>query len=306
MVISFFMSIHHPGLIGSFLDHLKYQKRYALNTLVSYENDLTGFSDFIATQFLEKDLLKAGPMFVRSWLASLKEKGITSRSINRKISSLKSFYKFQLKEGRLTTNPMGQVISPKSGKRLPQYVEKEDMAVLFKDVEFDEGFAGSTHRLMMLLFYYTGIRQAELISLKEVNVDIYNRTIKVLGKGSKERIIPVDENLIKNIEAYIREKTMLEHEADRTVLLVTEKGKKLYPKYVYQHVKRYLTLVTTITKKSPHVLRHSFATHLTGNGADINAVKELLGHSSLAATQVYTHNNIQKLKDIHKKAHPKS
>ncbi len=306
MVISFFMHLHETGIITAFLDHLKYQKRYSQHTLISYETDLRDYSDFLAVQFSETDLLKATPMIVRSWLAGLKEKGMSSRSINRKISALKSFYKFQLKEGKLMTSPMTQVISPKVSKRLPQYVEKDDMATLFKHVEFDPGFAGRTQRLMLMLLYFTGIRQAELIGLKEVNVDFYNKNIKVLGKGSKERIIPVGEPLLLEIKTYLNEKVMFEHEADRTVLLVNEKGRKLYPKYVYLHVKRYLALITTINKKSPHVLRHSFATHLTGNGADINAVKELLGHSSLAATQVYTHNNIQKLKDIHKKAHPRA
>jgi integrase/recombinase XerC len=300
------MHLHETGIIQAFLDHLKFQKRYSQHTLISYENDLRTFSDFVAVQFSEPDLLKISPTIVRSWLAGLKEKGISSRSINRKISSLKSFYKYQLKEGSLKTSPMTQVISPKVSKRLPQYVEKDDMAVLFKHVEFDPGFAGSTQRLMLMLLYYTGIRQAELIGLKEVNVDFYNKNIKVLGKGSKERIIPVSESLLAEIKTYLGEKIMLEHEVDRTVLLVNERGKRLYPKYVYLQVKRYLAMITTISKKSPHILRHSFATHLTGNGADINAVKELLGHSSLAATQVYTHNNIQKLKDIHKKAHPRA
>ncbi len=306
MVISFFMHLPQPGLIAAFLNHLKFQKRYSQHTIISYETDLRDFSDFILVQYSETDILKATPMVVRSWLAGLKEKGMSSRSINRKISSLKSFYKHFLKEGSLKTNPMAQVISPKVSKRLPQYVEKEDMAVLFKDVEFDEGFAGSTQKLMVMLLYFTGMREAELIGLKETGVDFYNKTIKVLGKGSKERIIPANDSLLAEIRNYLDEKNRLALESDRSILLVNEKGRKLYPKYVYLQVKRYLSQVTTIEKKSPHILRHSFATHLTGNGADINAVKELLGHSSLAATQVYTHNNIQKLKDIHKKAHPRA
>ncbi len=306
MVISFFMQ---PGLqqnIQSFIDYLKYQKRYSQHTIISYQNDLAGFFDYLQVQFSETALQGIKSTFVRSWLASLKERGISSKTINRKISTLKSFFKYHLKQGTITVSPMSTIISPKVSKRLPQFVEKQDIATLFEHVEFPDDWNGATQRLLMQILYNTGIRKAELINLKESQADKINSTIKVLGKGNKERVIPVSSELIGTITNYLIEKDKYFKEADRVVLLVNSKGKKLDPKYVYNVVQQYLSMVTTIDKKGPHILRHSFATHLTNNGADLNAVKELLGHSSLAATQIYTHNTIEKLKDIHKKAHPKA
>ena len=201
---------------------------------------------------------------------------------------------------------MATITSPKVGKRLPQFVEKKDIDTLFDHVEFPDNWTGRTDRLLLQILYNTGIRQAELIGLKEGQVDYRNCAIKVLGKGSKERIIPVNNILLQELKDYAAEKKKQFADADTVFLLINEKGKKLYPRYVYNVAKKYLSLVTTIGKKSPHILRHTFATHLTNNGADLNAVKELLGHSSLAATQVYTHNTIEKLKDVFKKAHPKA
>jgi integrase/recombinase XerC len=191
-------------------------------------------------------------------------------------------------------------------KRLPQYVEKKDIDTLFDYVEFPTDFTGQTEKLLMQIFYNTGIRQAELINLKQSQVDIHNSTIKVFGKGGKERIIPVSNQLIGDTKHYIELKKQLTSIRDADFLFISEKGHKLYARQVYTIVRKYLSLVTTIDKKSPHILRHSFATHLTNNGADLNAVKELLGHSSLASTQVYTHNSIEKLKDVFKKAHPRA
>jgi len=293
-------------IIQSYLDHLKYQKRYSRHTILSYETDLIAFFDFIEIQFGESKPENIKPSFIKSWLASMKEKSLTSKTINRKISSLKTFFKYQLREQAITVSPMVTIISQKVSKRLPQYVEKNAMNTLFHSVEFPQGWKGKTDKIIMELLYNTGMRQAELIGLKEHNIDISNSTIKVLGKGSKERVIPVSNILIRSLKQYLADKKILIGKADPTYLLVNEKGKMLYPKYVYHVVKKYLGYVTTIDKKSPHILRHTFATHLTNNGADLNAVKELLGHSSLAATQVYTHNSIEKLKDIHKKAHPKA
>ncbi|MEI9956055.1 MAG: tyrosine-type recombinase/integrase [Ferruginibacter sp.] len=201
---------------------------------------------------------------------------------------------------------MATIISPKVNKRLPQFVEKADINTLFSYVEFPDDWQGKTDRILLQLLYNTGIRQAELISLKENQIDSYKSSIKVLGKGNKERIIPVSAALLGLLKEYVAEKRKLFEKFDAEVLLVNEKGKKLYPRSVYNSVNKYLSQITTIDKKSPHVLRHTFATHLMNNGADLNAVKELLGHSSLAATQIYTHNSIEKLKDIHKKAHPKA
>lgn len=292
--------------IQSYLDHLKYQKRYSWHTILSYETDLIAFFDFIQFQFGENELQKIKPTYIKTWLASLKEKAISSKTINRKISSLKTFFKYQLKKQVITISPMGTIISPKVSSRLPKYVEKADIDTLFRSVEFSYDWKGKTDKLVLELLYNTGMRQAELIGLKENNIDKGNSSIKVLGKGSKERVIPVSNLLMKSLQQYLADKKTTFENADTTSFLVNEKGKKLYPKYVYLLVKKYLGYVTTIDKKSPHVLRHTFATHLMNNGADLNAVKELLGHSSLSATQIYTHNTIEKLKEIHKKSHPKA
>jgi integrase/recombinase XerC len=292
--------------IRAFTGYLQFQKRYSRHTILAYENDLNQYADFLTTNYADTNITAVTAFMVRSWLASLKEQSIASRTINRKISALKSFYKYLLKQGEIKSHPMTQVISPKTPKRLPQYVEEQDLETLLRHVEYDEGFEGLTQQLILQLLYFTGMRRSELIGLKNSNVDVSNRTIRVLGKGNKERIIPVGENLLERIKEYREAKANLGVEADQEVLLITAKGKKLHDKYVYLIVKKYLALVTTLEKKSPHILRHSFATHLSANGADINAIKELLGHSSLAATQVYTHNNIQKLKDIHEKAHPRA
>lgn len=293
--------------IRLFLEYLKFQKRYSRHTITSYEQDLLVCFDFIQINFNEGELSEIKPTYIKTWLASLKEAGISSKTINRKISSLKSFFKFLLKSQVVSVSPMTTIISPKTGKRLPQYVDETDMQKLFEDVQFTEGWPGRTEKLILQIFYNTGIRQAELIGLKESFIDVSNSTIKVQGKGGKERMIPVSRELIKDITQYINDKKSREDITyDSPYLLNTEKGQKLYPKYVYLVVKRYLGLVTTIDKKSPHILRHTFATHLANNGAELNAVKELLGHSSLSATQIYTHNTIEKLKDVHRKAHPKA
>jgi integrase/recombinase XerC len=300
------MPITTEKTIQPFVDYLKFQKRYSQHTIIAYQTDLIAFFDFMEKKYGSLTLPEIKPVLVKTWLADLKENNIEAKSINRKISSLKSFFKYQLKEQTVTASPMATIISPKIKKRLPQFVEKADTDTLFTYVEFPDDWQGKTDRLLLQLLYGTGIRQAELISIKENQIDNYKKVIKVLGKGNKERIIPVNDELIAAIKEYASDKRKTFEQYDANVLLINEKGKKLYPKYVYNSVKKYLSKITTISKKSPHVLRHTFATHLMNNGADLNAVKELLGHSSLAATQIYTHNSIEKLKDIHKKAHPKA
>jgi integrase/recombinase XerC len=300
------MPINSNKLLQQFLDFLKFQKRYSQHTVISYQTDLIGFFNFVAITFGETPLPDIRPAYVRSWLAQLKENGMESKSINRKISTLKSFFKYLLKEQQIMVSPMSTVISPKVSKRLPQFVEKKDIETLFNYVEFPDNWQGKTDRILLQLFYNTGIRQAELVNLKENQVDSGKNVIKVLGKGNKERIIPVSQLLLDELKNYMVDKRKLLEQFNADILLINANGKKLYPKYVYNTVNKYLSKITTISKKSPHVLRHTFATHLMNNGADLNAVKELLGHSSLAATQIYTHNTIEKLKDIHKKAHPKA
>ncbi|MEO6584379.1 MAG: tyrosine-type recombinase/integrase [Ferruginibacter sp.] len=292
--------------IQQYLDHLTFQKRYARHTIVSYRNDLETCFAFINTQFSETESAQVKATYIKTWLASLKEGKMTSKSINRKISSLKSFFKFLLRNGLIKASPMATILSPKTGRRLPQYVETKDIDRLFTAIEFQDNWQGLTEKLLISILYNTGIRRAELIGLKESNFDVGNSTLKVYGKGGKERVVPISNALQAAIQNYLLLKEKSFTEADRTVLLVKEDGRPLYPKYVYLVVKKYLGFVTTIAKKSPHILRHSFATHLANNGAELNAIKELLGHASLASTQIYTHNTIEKLKDIHKNAHPKA
>src|SRR6185437_5109206 len=300
------MPIPEAYPIREFLNYLTFQKRYSRHTIISYENDLTGFFDFIVLQYNSLELAEIYASVIRSWLASLKENKITSKTINRKISTLKSFFKYQLKMNKIEVNPVSAITSLKISRRLPSFVEQKDIKTLFDYVEFPDTWEGKTNRLLLMIFYQTGIRLSELINIKESHVDTSKGSIKVLGKGNKERIIPVNNNLLKEIEKYTAEKNFNIGETQKDFLFINSKRKKLYPKYVYNVEKKYLGDVSTNERKSPHVLRHTFATHLTNNGADINAIKELLGHASLASTQIYTHNSIDKLKEVHKLAHPKS
>jgi integrase/recombinase XerC len=300
------MHLSYSKYQQQFLDYCRFQKRYSQHTIIAYQNDLASFATFIAKEYDEVAIDAIKTTFIRTWLASLKEDDITSKTINRKISSLRSFFKYLLKQEVVKVNPVSAIISPKMPKRLPQFVEEKDTHNLLENSHFSEGFKGQTEKLALQILYNTGIRKAELINLKEFQIDMSNSAVKVLGKGNKERIVPVSKQLIIDIKNYITEKRRLLGTTEGHFLLVSLKGKPLDPKLVYNIAKKYLSEVTTIDKKSPHILRHSFATHLMNNGADLNAVKELLGHSSLAATQVYTHNSIEKLKDVYKKAHPKA
>ena len=291
--------------INTFLDYLKFEKRYSQYTIISYQNDLEQFFGFLMSQFDAPAIEKITGSFVRSWLAELKGDEMTAKSINRKISSLKSFFKHQMKTGVVTETPMAVIISPKISKRLPSFVEEKDIDTLFEHVTFTDDWKGRTERLVLQLFYSTGMRLSELINLKETQIDPSYQQIKVLGKGNKERILPVEKELMDDLQLYIADKHA-EFKLQVSNIFVNEKGKPLQARSVYSFVKQYLSQVTTIQKKSPHILRHSFATHLMNHGADLNAVKELLGHSSLAATQIYTHNTIEKLKEVFNKAHPKA
>ncbi len=290
--------------VNAFLSFLQFEKRYSLHTITAYSNDLVQFFDFIETQYDKVALEQITGSMVRTWLAGMKETEMTGKSLNRKISSLKSFFKYQIRQERLVKSPMETVISPKITKRLPAFVAEQDMEQLLAHLAFAEGWKGYTEKMVIQLFYATGMRLSELILCKESQLDLGKSVIKVLGKGNKERIIPISKNLSQELANYIQEKP--EAANGNPHVFVTEKGKSLQPRAVYSFVKFYLSQVTTLQKKSPHVLRHSFATHLMNNGADLNAVKELLGHASLAATQVYTHNTIAKLKEVFAKAHPKA
>ena len=287
-----------------FYQYIEFEKRYSRHTLTAYKTDLEQFYDFLDGVFETKDIRQVDHQMVRSWIVELMEQGISTRSINRKISTLKTYFKFLLREETVEHDPLQKVISPKSSKRLPVFVEKNSMDVLLDQLEFDEGFKGIRDRLVIEMFYATGMRLSELININESDLDLTKGTVKVLGKRNKERIIPFGMQLSDQLGCYKAEKQACNFDNDR--LFVTDKGEKLYEKFVYRLVNRYLSAVTTIEKKGPHVLRHTFATHMLNNGADLNAIKELLGHTNLSATQVYTHNSFEKLKSIYKQAHPRA
>lgn len=297
------LSIHTQT--QSFIQYLQFEKRYSPHTITSYRIDLDQFFAFLERQYNNPSLSAITPGFIRSWLADMRTKNMSAKSLNRKISSLKSFFKYQMKVGEIKQSPMTTIISPRVGKRLPSFVTESDMETLQHHVDFPDTWKGRTDELLLNLFYATGMRLSELLGLKDGHVDLANSQVKVLGKGNKERIIPLAANLAKQLYTYAVDKNAKFPDAPSN-LFVNDKGKALYPKYIYNVVKNNLALVTTLQQKIPHILRHTFATHLTNNGAELNAVKELLGHSSLAATQVYTHNTIEKLKDVYKKAHPKA
>jgi integrase/recombinase XerC len=290
----------------SFFRFLEYEKRFSPHTIVAYRNDLTQFSDYLQSQYQLSSASDASHVFIRSWIVSLMEAKISARSVNRKISSLKTYYKFLVREEEIENNPMFKIQSPKVPKKLPVFVEEKNMEKLLDKKTFEHTFDGLREYVILELLYATGIRVSELINLKEKDIDISSQTIKVLGKRNKERIVPLNEGVLEVMECYHMEKKKLETARDSEYFLIKENGDKLYSKFVYRVVRKNLSNITTLNKKSPHVLRHTFATHLLNNGADLNAIKELLGHSNLAATQVYTHNSVEKLKNIYKQAHPKS
>ena len=291
--------------ILSFLNYLEFEKRYSKLTIESYQTDLLQFKNY-CNSINKGELLIADAKLIRGWIVVLLEDDCQNRSVNRKISALKSFYKFLLRQGYISSNPLLKVESLKIGKQLPVFVTENQTDRLFNDVEFGTDFSGVRNKLILDLLYATGIRLSELINLKCKDIDKTNLTIKVFGKRSKERIIPITMEMVRTIDNYLDFIEKEGHSVRIEYLLVTDKGEKLYPKFVYRVVTAAINLVSTQAKKSPHVLRHTFATHMLNNGAEINAIKELLGHSSLAATQVYTHNTFEKLKKIYKQAHPRA
>lgn len=290
----------------AFLEYIQFEKRLSSHTLVAYTNDLNQFIAFLNSVYEIKNVAEVNHTVIRSWVVSLMEQKITPRSVNRKITTLKTFYKFLLRQAIVSENPMLKIQSPKTSKRLPVFVEKENMDILLDNVDFGDDFEGHRNKLIIELFYATGIRLSELINLKQINIDFHLCQLKVLGKRNKERIVPFSNVLKEQIQKYVLSKTELENKQNEEFLFVTKTGTKLYEKLVYRVVNTYLAQITTADKKSPHVLRHTFATHMLNNGADLNAIKELLGHANLSATQVYTHNTVEKLKNIHKQAHPKA
>ncbi|HQW23880.1 MAG TPA: tyrosine-type recombinase/integrase [Bacteroidia bacterium] len=291
-------------VVQSFLQYIRFEKRFSANTVLAYENDLKQFFEFQKKLYEVEAPGDINQSMVRSWMVSMMENGVGARSVNRKITSLKTFYKFLLRRGDVKTNPLLKVISPKVSKRLPVFVDEAKMKLLFTEVNFGDGFDAIRDRLILELLYATGMRRAELIGLTDERIDLYQCQVKVLGKRNKERIIPFTSKLKDLIEEYlIARKEIAPFPAS---FFVSSKGVSMYPKMVYRIVTERLSAVTTLDKKSPHILRHTFATHMLNHGADINSVKELLGHANLSATQVYTHNTIEKLKEVYKQAHPRA
>ena len=288
-------------LQNKFITYLSSEKRFSEHTIKSYTTDLKQFISFLSSEFkIIDEINEISFQIIRTWIASLLEKGLSPRSVNRKISTLKTYFKFLIREGKLIENPMMKVVAPKSKKRLPVFIEEDQIASLLNEVQFEEGFVGQRNRLIIELFYVTGIRLSELINIKISDVDFNNQSIKVLGKRNKERIIPLSSTTINSLNNFI------ENNQKNDFLFTNLDGMKLYTKLVYRLVNKYIAKISSVNKKSPHILRHTFATHMLNNGADINAIKELLGHANLSATQVYTHNTIEKLKTVYKQAHPRA
>lgn len=289
-----------------FLQYLRFEKRYSGHTLTAYKKDLEQFLEYISTQFGELEISDISHFHIRSWLAEAKDDKAKERTLNRKLSSLNSFYKFLLKNNVVDKNPVKQLHAMRLPERLPSYLKENETTQLLEELQFEEGFKGFTDRMICELLYQTGMRRNELLQLKENDIEWSLKQIRVLGKGNKERLVPMSPMLQEHIRDYIAEKKKNLENYDGGHLLVLENGAPLYAGYIYRTVRKYIGETdSTLTKKSPHLLRHTFATHLLNNGANIQAIKDLLGHSSLAATQVYTHNNIEKLKEIHKTNHPR-
>ncbi len=290
----------------NYFHYLEQEKRYSAHTLVAYKVDIQQFSDYLYEQFETEDLLFASSQMVRSWLASLIDDGMFRSSLNRKLSTLKSYYKYCLQAGLIQKNPLSRIKTVRNDRTLPAFIEENSLKTVFNDHLTGADFAGLRDTLIMLLLYTTGIRLSELIGLRHQDVDTFNDQIRVIGKRNKQRLVPMLRETREAYLAYCEAKTRIFGPDMPVGVLVTDKGRGVYPKYVYRRVTHYLGQVTTRGKKSPHVLRHSFATHMLDHGADLNAIKEMLGHASLSATQVYTHNTIEKIKSIYKQAHPKA
>lgn len=291
-------------LIESFLEYLALEKKYSKHTIISYKNDLENFLNFIKETYEEESIQKIHYVQIRSWIVLLVSKNISNRSINRKMSSLKSFYKFLIKTKQIKENPLQKHKSLKIPKRINVPFNKKEINEVLYHLEQKEGFVAMRNKLMVELFYGTGIRRNELINLKIQDVDLRQETIKVLGKRNKERYIPLLKVLQESIVEYLKIRTELSQNNDS--LFITKKGNKLYGTLVYRVINEYFSSVSSKVKKSPHILRHAFATHLLNEGADLNSVKELLGHASLASTQVYTNSSLKELKNVYNQAHPRS
>jgi integrase/recombinase XerC len=289
-----------------FTDYLLLEKNYSALTVNAYQNDLNTFSDFVLTEYETKSINQVNYAQIRSWIVLLVEKGISNRTINRKISALNTYYKFLLKVGDIESNPLAKHKALKTNKKIQVPFSEVEIKTVLDDLSFDDDFESLRNKFIIELFYSTGIRRIELVELKLSSLDFSTNTLKVLGKRNKERLVPLLSSVVQTAKTYLKARATLESVSDDKYLFLTKKGVKIYETLVYRIINEYFSLASSKVKKSPHILRHSFATHLLNQGADLNAVKELLGHSSLAATQVYTHNSIAELKKVHINAHPRS
>lgn len=289
----------------SFLQHLALERRLSPHTVAAYKDDLSRFLAFIKENQCLTSVSDVRHLHVRAWAAAQMLEGQSARSVNRRLSCLNTYFRYLKKRGLIITDPMRKVIAPKMGKRLPVFVQEPEMATLFESIEFTADYSGQLDRLILEILYATGMRRSELVGLKVSDVDLGRMVFRVLGKGGKERLAPFARYLASLIEIFLASRSDAFPGTHEPWLFLNKKGRQIQPAAVYRVVRKYLSLVTNAEQRSPHVLRHSFATHLSNRGADLNAIKELLGHSSLAATQVYTHNSIDRLIQIYEKAHPK-
>ena len=290
----------------SFLQYLKTEKCYSPHTIKSYSNDLNQFSAFLIKLDQSDDPSQASSHDIRAWIVSLMGRDYSASSAHRKISCLRVFFKYMRKEGIIESDPMQKVALPKKEKKLPVFIEEKPMATLLDGYSFGDDFSGVRNKTIIEMLYLTGMRRAELIELKDSDIDLAGYSVKVTGKRNKQRIIPLVKSFVAALEDYIAKRDEAIEKRENNWFFVTDKGNKLYDKFVYNNVKGYLSAVTTADKKSPHVLRHTFATHMLNRGADLNSIKELLGHANLSATQIYTHNTFEKLKKTYKQAHPRA
>lgn len=296
-------------MLKSFLDYLQYEKRYSSLTVQAYQTDLEQFQSFLQTEYEGVLMERATYHQIRAWVISLSIKNTKASSLKRKVSALKSFYKYLLKKNIVQSNAASKIVTPKMQERLPKYIEQNQINQLLdekKEILFAEDYLGRQEKLIIEMLYQTGMRRAELINLKWSNIDFQQENIKITGKGNKQRIVPCSKYLLQQLDIFKQKQQETFSTENLSYVFLTDQQQQLYPNYVYRIVKKYMNFCTTSNKKSPHVLRHSFATHLSNNGAKLNDIKELMGHASLASTQVYTHNTIEQLKEIYKNAHPKA
>jgi integrase/recombinase XerC len=293
--------------LDQFINYIKVEKRYSGHTVRAYSDDIGQFVRYLQTQNLATDILSIHQTEVRHWVVSLINDAVTPRTLRRKIAALNTFYKYCLRNELISVNPAEGLILPKLGKNLPEFIKESSIDVLFDDDHFEKGFPGIRDKLVLELFYATGMRLAEMVSLDISSLDMDKGEIKILGKRNKERIVPLTGTLINMLKLYLSVRAEnIQADSITNRLILTNQGHSAYPRMIQRLVRKHLIQSTTLDKKSPHLLRHTFATHMLNNGADLNAVKELLGHASLAATEIYTHNTYEKLRSIYKQAHPRA